>query len=93
MYLKHRILPRKRNWDYSWHGKYFITICTKNRINYCGKIHKNEMELNNIGKIAHDFAWQTSYFDRIIKDEKELQNTRTYIFNNPVHWIADENNI
>lgn len=177
MYLKQRKLPRKRNWDYSWHGTYFITICTKDRINYFGKINKNNMKLNDIGKIAENcwdeiaqhfddvepdtfvvmpnhihfiihllpnteilkddstgkeyilslqnqttiekmnqrlpivirtyksavsrlsrkiesnFACQTSYFDRIIKDEKELQNTRTYIFNNPVHWIADENNI
>jgi putative transposase len=30
------------------------------------------------------FRWQKSYYDRIIRNEKELQNIRQYIRNNPL---------
>ena len=52
-----RELPnRKRNrmrwYDYSEDGWYFITICTKNRIEWLGKIKNDGMVLNDNGKIA-----------------------------------------
>lgn len=31
-----------------------------------------------------DFRWQKSYYDRIIRDEEELNRIRLYIINNPV---------
>ncbi len=34
--------------------------------------------------------WQRSYYDRIIRNEKELHNIRSYIFNNPTSWIKDK---
>ncbi len=36
------------------------------------------------------FEWQERYHDRIIRDNKKLENTRLYIFNNPQNWINDE---
>ena len=36
------------------------------------------------------FEWQEKYYDRIIRDNKELENTRLYIFNNPQNWLNDE---
>lgn len=36
------------------------------------------------------FEWQEKYHDRIIRDNKELENTRLYIFNNPQNWKNDE---
>ena len=39
-----------------------------------------------------DFSWQTKYYDRIIRNEKELKNIRNYIFNNPMKWGDDRNN-
>ena len=36
------------------------------------------------------FEWQDRYHDRIIRDSKELDNTRLYIFNNPQNWMNDE---
>ena len=36
------------------------------------------------------FEWQEKYYDRIIRDNKELENTRLYIFNNPQNWMNDE---
>ena len=34
---------RLKNWDYSQNGIYFITICTKDRIDYFGKIENGKM--------------------------------------------------
>lgn len=39
-----------------------------------------------------EFAWQERYYDRIIRNEKELQNVRKYIFKNPSKWADDMNN-
>jgi putative transposase len=36
------------------------------------------------------FKWQTLFYDRIIRDEKELYNIRQYIVNNPIKWQYDE---
>ena len=37
-------------------------------------------------------VWQRNYYDRIIKDEIDLERTRQYIRNNPKNWTADSNN-
>ena len=37
------------------------------------------------------FAWQSRFYDRIIRNEKELNNIRQYIVNNPIQWQYDEN--
>src|SRR5437588_8091399 len=53
---KYRISSaRWRDWDYSQPGLYFITICTRNRINFFGEIFNDEMHLNEIGSIADRF--------------------------------------
>jgi putative transposase len=44
---------RLQNWDYGSPGLYFITICTKGRKNYFGKIEKDEMLLNELGLIVN----------------------------------------
>jgi putative transposase len=36
--------------------------------------------------------WQRGFHDRIIRDEPELERTRTYIENNPANWATDEEN-
>ena len=39
-----------------------------------------------------DFVvWQRNYYERIIRNEKELFETQQYIMNNPVNWEMDEN--
>ena len=54
---KYRISSaRLQNWDYRWHGAYFITICTQNRENYFGNIVDGNMELSSMGIIA-DIMW------------------------------------
>jgi putative transposase len=37
------------------------------------------------------FAWQSRYYDRIIRNESELNRIREYIFNNPAKWKEDRN--
>ena len=43
---------RMRNWDYSWPGLYFITICTGGREHYFGEISNRRMHLNQTGDLA-----------------------------------------
>ena len=52
MDLKERKLNRLSGFDYSNSGYYFVTICTKNRINYFGNIVDGQMILNTYGQIV-----------------------------------------
>jgi len=36
--------------------------------------------------------WQRNYFDRIIRNETELNHIRKYILNNPLRWHLDKEN-
>ena len=36
------------------------------------------------------FAWQPRFYDRIIRNEKELYNIRKYIEQNPLRWELDK---
>ncbi|MDP5170647.1 MAG: transposase [Bacteroidia bacterium] len=38
------------------------------------------------------FSWQVRYNDRIIRNQRELERTRTYIKNNPRNWDEDPEN-
>lgn len=40
-----------------------------------------------------NFHWQRSYYDRIIRNEKELNNIRNYIIHNPINWEKDNHEI
>ena len=46
--------PRLKNYDYTQNGYYFITICTKEKVHYFGKIADEIMQYSDIGKIAID---------------------------------------
>ncbi len=52
MPLKRRKSNRIAEYDYSQNGYYFVTICTKNKIEYFGKIENGKMVLNKYGEIA-----------------------------------------
>jgi REP element-mobilizing transposase RayT len=53
---KNRKIIRLKNWDYRWEGSYFITICTKDKKHYFGKIINKEIKISKIGVIA-DILW------------------------------------
>lgn len=36
-----------------------------------------------------DRVWQRNYYDSIIRDERSLERIRSYIVNNPAHWLDD----
>ena len=38
------------------------------------------------------FAWQPRYFDRVIRNEQELEKIRAYILDNPNRWKMDKVN-
>lgn len=40
-----------------------------------------------------DFQWQPRFYDRIIRNEKELYNIRKYIEQNPLKWELEKNNL
>lgn len=68
---KYRIeSDRYRGYDYSSPGKYFITIYTKNKIRYFGKIENRKMILSELGIIAEKF-WREipDHFPNIKLDE------------------------
>ncbi len=54
----------------------FKSICTK-RIRAAGFV---------------DFAWQSRFYDHIIRGEKALNGIREYIVNNPLKWELDQDN-
>jgi putative transposase len=51
--MKERKRNRKKGFDYTSDGIYFLTICCKDRINYLGKINNRKMELNEFGNIVN----------------------------------------
>jgi|AntRauTorcE11898_2_1112593.scaffolds.fasta_scaffold20007_2 REP element-mobilizing transposase RayT len=39
-----------------------------------------------------DFAWQSKFYDHIIRNEKALHRIRKYIYDNPLKWQQDQDN-
>ena len=37
-------------------------------------------------------VWQRNYYERVIRSEKELENVRQYIIDNPAKWAEDVEN-
>jgi REP element-mobilizing transposase RayT len=68
--MEERKLNRLKDCDYSKSGYYFVTVCTRNREEWFGKIENGEMHLNTFGEIAEDFwAEIPLHFQRIEIDE------------------------
>ena len=70
MELQERKLNRLTGFDYSTGGYYFVTICTKNRINYFGNIVDGQMILNTYGQIVeHQWIWLQKQYKYVELDE------------------------
>jgi REP element-mobilizing transposase RayT len=37
-------------------------------------------------------VWQRNYYERIVRDENDLQRIREYILDNPRKWLEDPDN-
>jgi len=74
--MKTRKPNRLRNYDYSQCGAYFITILTKKRANYFGKIVSGKMILNRFGKIADDLfkGLPKAFMDVVIDKYRVMPN-------------------
>ena len=163
---------RLKEWDYSSPWWYYVTINTKNHVEYFGRVVNSKMRINEVGKVAencwleipnhfanveldyfvimpnhvhgiiiinpecrdvacnvsteqqnnfmskispnkntlsvivrsfksavsklvhqkldNNFAWQQRYYDRIIRNEKELYHIRKYIELNPMKWELEK---
>lgn len=44
----------------------------------------------NARKIHADFAWQTRFYDHIIRNSAEFERIQNYITNNPLNWKKDK---
>ncbi len=53
--IHHRKSYRMPGWDYARGGKYYVTICTRNKICCFGDVVNDEMRLNEMGKIVHKY--------------------------------------
>ena len=137
--------PRLKDYDYTLGGYYFITICTKDKTHYFGEIINEEMNLNDVGKLAYnciekieeiyktvkidkfvimpnhihmiviidretvlsipriikqykeyitkqigESIWQKSYYDHIIRNEKDYLRIWQYIDENILKWSLDK---
>lgn len=51
----HRQSIRLRQYDYSWPGAYFVTICVREKECVLGEIVNGEMQLSDWGRIVHTF--------------------------------------
>ena len=40
----------------------------------------------------HNFQWQRSFYDNIIRDEESIHPIRKYIYENPIKWELNKNN-
>src|SRR5438874_1410647 len=78
--MRNRKLNRLKDYDYSQNGLYFVTICTKNRINVFGKIEKGEMLLNKYGQIAHEMLdGLGNLYYNVIRDEFKVMPNHVHV--------------
>ncbi|MDB0011297.1 transposase [Crocinitomicaceae bacterium] len=77
---------RLQNWDYRWDGAYFITFCTKNRVDYFGEIQDGKMQLSQIGVIA-DICW-----NEIKNHSKNVTLGAFVVMPNHIHGVVILNN-
>ncbi len=59
-----------------------------------GKFKMNSSrKINNICNSKGSHVWQRGYYDHIIRNDDDLNNTKLYIQNNPSNWDKDKNNL
>jgi len=72
---------RLTNWDYSSNGYYFVTICTKDRLDCLGEINNLKITLSDIGKIANQFIIE------IPKHFQKIKLIKFAIMPNHIHLL------
>ena len=49
--------------------------------------------INLVRKTPGEKVWQRGYYDRLIRDDQELEAVRQYIRDNPDRWAENEDNL
>lgn len=49
--------------------------------------------INQVRGMKETAVWQRGYYERCIRNERELQATRQYIDDNPLRWAEDRDNL
>lgn len=78
---------RIQNWDYSWNGKYFITLCTAGMENLFGEIRGQKMILSQVGVLASAFWYE------IQNQHKNVVLDTFVVMPNHLHGIINLKNI
>jgi REP element-mobilizing transposase RayT len=47
-------------------------------------------QINTLRQISATSVWQRNYYERVIRNERELKATREYVINNPLKWALDK---
>lgn len=55
------------------------------------KTHSTK-SINQFRRTPESLVWQRNFYERIIRNEAELNRISDYIVSNPANWIDDENN-
>ncbi|MFH1030262.1 MAG: hypothetical protein V1770_03315 [bacterium] len=50
-------------------------------------------KINDLQNTQETSFWQSRFYDRIIRNQDELNRIREYIFNNLANWENDRNNL
>ena len=50
------------------------------------------LEINSIRGTKGQPVWQRNYFERVVRDGKEMEKIQRYIFENPMRWEFDREN-
>ena len=48
--------------------------------------------INNLRSTPGAPVWQRNYYERVVRDDRELDAVREYILDNPRRWAEDPNN-
>jgi REP element-mobilizing transposase RayT len=48
--------------------------------------------INHIRKTLGVPVWQRNYYERVIRNQRELEATRRYVIDNPLYWNEDRKN-
>lgn len=76
---------RLQKWDYGWRGKYHITMCTKGREFYFGKVVDGKMILSEIGRIAKSEWLRTIE----IRPDMNIVLDEFIVMSNHIHGIIE----
>ncbi|TFZ50428.1 hypothetical protein E5C26_14870 [Serratia proteamaculans] len=86
-HFRSRKTLRLRHYNYASIGIYFVTIREETGVTISIIIRNYKAAVTR--QLQHP-TWQHSYWERVIRNERELALTREYIANNPAQWGTDK---